>query len=109
MKEIKSSGEVLKKLFETIEDRHNESPDTSYTAKLFSQGRGKIACKLVEEATETVVAALYEGEDKVASESADLLYHLLVLWAEVGIDPNQVWEELANRMGTSGLDEKKAR
>ena len=109
MKEIKSSGEVLKKLFEIIEDRHNESPDTSYTAKLFSQGRGKIACKLVEEATETVVAALYEGEDKVASESADLLYHLLVLWAEVGIDPNQVWEELANRMGTSGLDEKKAR
>jgi phosphoribosyl-ATP pyrophosphohydrolase len=109
MNEKKYSSEALEILFETIKSRHNDSPKKSYTAKLFSKGRGKIACKLVEEATETIVAALYEGEDKVISESADLLFHLLVLWAEVGIEPTQVWEELASRAGTSGLDEKEAR
>jgi phosphoribosyl-ATP pyrophosphohydrolase len=76
---------------------------------LFSKGRGKIACKLVEEATETIVAALYEGDDKVISESADLLFHLLVLWADAGVEPAHVWEELARREGTSGIDEKEAR
>jgi phosphoribosyl-ATP pyrophosphohydrolase len=100
---------VLERLFETIKSRQGDSPDKSYTAKLFSKGRGKIACKLVEEATETIVAALYEGDDKVISESADLLFHLLVLWADAGVEPAHVWEELARREGTSGIDEKEAR
>ena len=59
--------------------------------------------------TETIVASLGEGDEKVVMESADLLYHLLVLWADVGIDPSQVWEELARREGTSGVDEKNSR
>lgn len=109
MSKKKCSSQVLEVLFETIKSRHSDSLNKSYTAKLFSEGRGKIACKLVEEATETIVAALYESEDKVKSESADLLFHLLVLWAEVGIEPAQVWEEIASRAGTSGLDEKAAR
>ena len=100
---------VLERLFETIKSRQGDSPDKSYTAKLFSKGRGKIACKLVEEATETIVAALYEGDDKVISESADLLFHLLVLWVDAGVEPTHVWEELTRREGTSGIDEKEAR
>jgi len=105
----KINSEVLERLFETIKSRHSESPDTSYTANLFSKGRGKISCKLVEEATETIVAALYEGDDKVISESADLLFHLLVLWADVGVEPAHVWKELVHREGTSGIHEKEAR
>jgi phosphoribosyl-ATP pyrophosphohydrolase len=109
MNENNNNSDVLERLFETIKSRQGDSPDKSYTAKLFSKGRGKIACKLVEEATETIVAALYEGDDKVISESADLLFHLLVLWADAGVEPAHVWEELARREGTSGIDEKEAR
>lgn len=103
------SAEVLERLFETIKNRHGESPDTSYTAKLFSKGRGEIAKKLGEEATETIIASLDETDEKVVSESADLLYHLLVLWADTGVEPKHVWEELKRREGTSGIDEKNAR
>ena len=109
MNENNNNSDVLERLFETIKSRQGDNPDKSYTAKLFSKGRGKIACKLVEEATETIVAALYEGDDKVISESADLLFHLLVLWADAGVEPAHVWEELARREGTSGIDEKEAR
>jgi len=102
-------SDILERLFETIKGRLGDSPDTSYTAKLFTQGRGEIARKVGEEATETIVASLAEGDEKVVSESADLLYHLLVLWADVGISPAHVWAELARREGTSGIDEKNGR
>ena len=100
---------LLDQLYELVASRRGASPETSYTAKLFSRGRPKIAQKLGEEAVETVIAALAQGIEAVISESADLLYHLLVLWADCGISPHQVWDELAKRQGISGLDEKKAR
>ena len=109
MSDQEINSDVLERLFETIKGRHGDSPDVSYTAKLFSKGRGEIARKLGEEATETIIAALCEGDDKVISESADLLYHLLVLWVDTGVEPAHVWEELARREGTSGIDEKDAR
>lgn len=109
MNEKKTNSEVLERVFETIKCRYNENPNTSYAAQLFSRGRGKIACKIVEEATETIVAALHEGEEKVVSESADLLFHLLILWADLGIEPALVWEELSRREGVSGIDEKSSR
>jgi phosphoribosyl-ATP pyrophosphohydrolase len=96
-------------LFDTLKARKGADPEKSYTAKLFSRGRGKIAQKLGEEAVETVIAALSETPDHVVGESADLLYHLLVLWAECGIEPDQVWKELEGRIGTSGIEEKNAR
>ncbi|MBL6932953.1 MAG: phosphoribosyl-ATP diphosphatase [Rhodospirillales bacterium] len=102
-------SDVLERLFDTIKSRHGDDPETSYTAKLFSRGRGEIARKLGEEATETIVASLDETEEKVVSESADLLYHLLVLWADTGVEPAHVWAELARREGTSGIDEKNSR
>jgi len=101
--------EILEELYTTILSRRGGDADKSYTAKLFARGRGKIAQKFGEEAVETVVAALAEGRDELASESADMLYHLLVLWAECGIEPGRVWAELERRLGTSGIDEKKSR
>jgi len=100
---------VLDHLFQVVTARKGADPSESYTAKLFSRGRGKICQKLGEEATETIVAALAEGPDQVVTESADLLYHLSVLWAEAGVEPDRVWAELARRFGTSGLAEKAAR
>ena len=104
-----NTGRVLDQLFETLAARKGADPEKSYTAKLFSRGRAKIAQKLGEEAVETVVAALAETPDRVVGESADLLYHLLVLWADCDIEPYQVWNELESRIGTSGVDEKKSR
>ena len=100
---------VIDELFAVIASRKGGDPETSYTAKLFAKGRAKISQKLGEEAVETVVAALAETPEALTGESADLLYHLLVLWAECGIDPQTVWAELARRAGTSGIAEKKSR
>ena len=99
----------IDQLFAVIASRKGADPETSYTAKLFAKGRKKIAQKLGEEAVETVIAALAESPEAVVGESADLLYHLLVLWAECGVEPKLVWAELARRAGTSGIAEKKSR
>lgn len=101
--------EVLERLFATIESRKGASPDSSYTAKLFAKGRGKIAQKLGEEAVETVIEAMGDDPEKIASESADLLYHLLVLWADCDLPPARVFEKLAAREGVSGIAEKASR
>ena len=97
---------ILERLFLVIEDRKGGDPASSYTAKLLAEGRIKIAKKLGEEATETVIAATAGTKAEIARESADLLYHLLVLWAASGVKPAEVWSELARREGTSGLAEK---
>lgn len=103
------NAKIIEDLYATISERKGGDPDKSYTAKLFSRGRPKIAQKLGEESVETVIAALTEGPARVVSESADLLYHLLVLWAECSVKPSDVWEELGRRQGVSGIDEKKSR
>lgn len=100
---------ILTRLFETIQSRKGGDPDASHTARLFAKGRGKIAQKLGEESIETIIAALTEDDDALAGESADLLYHLLVLWADRDLDPEHVWAVLEKRVGTSGLAEKAAR
>lgn len=102
-------SKILDDLYKTIASRKGTDPEKSYTAKLFARGRGKIAQKFGEEAVETVVAALSEGKAELVGESADTLYHLLVLWADCGVEPGQVWAELARRVGVSGIDEKKSR
>jgi phosphoribosyl-ATP pyrophosphohydrolase len=101
-------GSILDRLFATIASRRGADPGVSYTAKLFSEGRARIAKKLGEEAVETVIAAV-EGDSTIAAESADLLYHLLVLWADAGIAPAEIWASLESRIGTSGIAEKASR
>lgn len=104
----KVSSDVLERLFAVIESRKGSDASTSYTAKLFAAGMPEIARKVGEEAVETITAALSEP-DNITAESADLLYHLLVLWAEAGLKPEDIWAELQKREGTSGIDEKAAR
>jgi phosphoribosyl-ATP pyrophosphohydrolase len=102
-------AETLDRLFRAILDRRGGDPETSYTAKLFHRGRAKIAQKLGEEAIETVIEAMTGDRAKIASESADLLYHLLVLWADSGVSPRDVYDVLAAREGVSGIAEKASR
>lgn len=104
-----ASAVILDDLFRVIESRKTADPDGSYTARLFAKGRKKIAQKVGEEGVECAIAAVSETPDAVVAESADLLYHLMVLWAEQGITPGQIYTELGKRVGVSGLTEKAAR
>lgn len=101
--------EILTPLCETIASRKGAPADSSYTAQLFAKGRKKIAQKVAEEGNEVAIAAVSEGKSEIISESADLLYHLLVLWADADICLEEVAAELAKRQGISGLDEKASR
>lgn len=100
---------VLDRLYTVIESRKGGDPAASYTAKLFARGRSKIAQKLGEEAVEAVIEGIRGDADALAAESADLLYHLLVLWADAGVRPEDVWQALAAREGIGGLAEKASR
>jgi phosphoribosyl-ATP pyrophosphohydrolase len=100
---------ALARLEATIAARRGDSAETSYTAKLLAGGPAKVAKKLGEEAVETVIAAVEGDPDALAAESADLLYHWLVLLAAAGVSTDDVAAKLETREGRSGLDEKAAR
>jgi phosphoribosyl-ATP pyrophosphohydrolase len=102
-------SEGLDRLFATIAARKGADPASSYTAKLLAEGVEKCAKKFGEEATETVIAAISRDKAELAKESADVLYHLLVLWAASGVTPEEVYAVLKSREGQSGLAEKAAR
>ena len=102
-------GAVLQRLWRTIEERRGADPATSYTAKLFARGNAKIAQKFGEEAVEAVIEGARGDRAALTLESADVLYHLLVLWAACGVSPGDVAGELARREGSSGIAEKRAR
>lgn len=104
-----SNPAILDDLYATILSRKGGDPESSHTARLFHRGRAKIAQKVGEEAVETVIEAVAGTPEKLASESADLLYHLLVLWADAGVQPADVYAILAARQGISGIAEKKNR
>ena len=105
----KTDSDILARLYAVIEQRRGGDPAKSYVAKRLGQGTHKIAQKLGEEAVECALAAVDGGRDDVVSESADLLFHLMILWADAGIEPDEVYAELAKREGVSGLDEKRSR
>ncbi|HEX3417646.1 MAG TPA: phosphoribosyl-ATP diphosphatase, partial [Stellaceae bacterium] len=90
-------GCALDRLWQVIQSRRGADPQTSYTARLFSRGRAKIAQKLGEEAIEAVIEGVGNNPAALVGESADLLYHLLVLWAAAGISPGVVAAELIRR------------
>jgi phosphoribosyl-ATP pyrophosphohydrolase len=100
---------VLDRLYAAILDRRGADPAASYTAKLLARGTAKIAQKLGEETVEAVIEAVRGDRAGLVGESADLLYHLLVLWADAGIAPAEIWAELQRREGISGIAEKKSR
>jgi len=102
-------GAVLDRLWQVIQSRRNADPQSSYTARLFARGRAKIAQKLGEEAVEAVIEGVGENSAALIAESADLIYHLLVLWAAAGVSPEDVAAELVRREGISGIEEKRSR
>jgi phosphoribosyl-ATP pyrophosphohydrolase len=102
-------GPTLDRLWQIIQSRRSADPETSYTARLFARGRAKIAQKLGEEAVEAVIEGIGDDRAALVGESADLLYHLLVLWAAAGVAPADIAAELERRENTSGLKEKRAR
>jgi 2-C-methyl-D-erythritol 2,4-cyclodiphosphate synthase len=109
---LSSTPDTIQRLYDTILSRKGADPSSSWTAKLFSKGRAKIAQKVGEEAVEVVIdSTMGRTGDKggVVKESADLIYHLSVLWADMDIRPTDVWAELEAREGTSGITEKSAR
>ena len=102
-------SETLDRLEAVIAERRNASADSSYVASLFAKGRQKIAQKVGEEATETVIAALSGDPAKLTAEAADLLFHLMILLAEGGLSINDVLDEMEQREGISGIMEKASR
>ncbi|MEO1730367.1 MAG: phosphoribosyl-ATP diphosphatase [Pseudomonadota bacterium] len=100
---------TLERLEATIAARRSASPEESYVAKLNAKGLPKMAQKLGEEATEAVIAAVSGSNEELVSESADLLFHLLVLLGAKGVSLDHVLAELDRREGLSGIAEKAAR
>lgn len=103
------SHHVLDRIAKVIKIRSKADPQHSYVARKLARGRLKCAEKFGEEAVETIIAAVGQDKRELIDESADVLFHLLVLWQVCGIKPKEVWQELEAREGISGLDEKAAR
>lgn len=100
---------ILDDLAATIEARKGADPDTSWTAKLLAKGPEKCAEKFGEEAIEAIIEATKGDRDRLTSEAADVLYHLLVMLAARDVSLAQVLAELERREGTSGIAEKAGR
>jgi len=103
------AGAILDALYRVIVSRKKADPALSHTARLFARGPAKIAQKFGEEAVEAVIEGAHGKKKALVMESADVVYHLLVLWAARGIKPAAVWKELLRREGRSGVAEKAAR
>lgn len=111
------SDDILKQLFSIIEERKSSNPESSYVAGLYQLGTAKIAQKVGEEAVETVIEAMRldngvngsedmreDAKAKLCEESADLVFHLMVLWAHLGLTPEMVMSVLEKRLNKSGLN-----
>lgn len=102
-------GDALARLWATIEARRGASPDSSYTASLLAAGPVRVARKFGEESLEAIIEAVNGDRAALTRESADVLYHLMVLWAAAGLTPDAVAAELTRREGVSGIEEKRRR
>ena len=104
-----TTNDTLERLYKLVEERRAADPDRSYIARRLKQGTAKIAQKLGEEAVETVIAAMQNDKKELVSESADLLFHWLLLLVDANVPLEAVMAELTRREGQSGLDEKNNR
>lgn len=102
-------GNVLDRLYAVVQDRRDADPALSHSARLLARGTTKVAQKFGEEAVECLIEAVARNPAGVIGESADVLYHLLVMWVDSGVEPVAVWRELERREGISGIAEKAAR
>ena len=99
---------IIKTLFKTLHERKNFDKDKSYTAQLLNNPN-LLAKKIGEESTELIIDLVKNNKTGIINESADLLYHLLVSWVSLGIDPEEIWDELSKRTLKSGVEEKQSR
>ena len=103
------ASNILDSLYDVIVQRRDNPAEDSYVSSLFSRGLDKILSKIGEEATETAIAGKGGNPDEVVGETADLLFHVLVLLGHYDLPPSLILEELGRRFGISGLEEKKSR
>lgn len=100
---------VLDRLWSVVVSRRSADPTISHSARLLQRGTAKVAQKFGEEAVECLIEAVAGNRDALIAESADVLYHLIVLWVSLDVSPEEVWTELKRREGISGIAEKAAR
>jgi phosphoribosyl-ATP pyrophosphohydrolase len=106
---VNDASAILDRLYRVIESRKKADPAVSHTARLFARGPAKVAQKFGEESVEAVIEGAHGDKKALVMESADVVYHLLVLWAARNVKPSDVWKELERREGRSGVTEKAAR
>ena len=106
---VPSSEAIVRLWFALDEHVKFQAPVPERTARLVSAGDRKMAQKLVEEAGEAALAAILKDRTELVRESADLLYHLTLLWASLGVRPEEIWTEMAERESAYGLAEKRAK
>ena len=102
------NDQFIKQMFNDLKKRKNINENKSYTAYLVNNPE-LLGKKIGEESSELIIDFIKKNKKGAISESADLIYHLIVLWISIGIDPHDVWEELSNRKLRSGFEEKKSR
>lgn len=105
----RAGAAVLDRLHAVVLERKSADPLLSHSARLLSRGTAKVAQKFGEEAVECLIEAVAGDPAALVLESADVLYHLLVMWVSAGVKPDDVWAELGRREGVSGIAEKTAR
>jgi phosphoribosyl-ATP pyrophosphohydrolase len=96
----------ISRLYEAALAAQTADPSSSRTARLLRSGRAKMAKKLAEEAVEVVIDAMHGNREDVTRESADLIYHLVILWVSAGVKPADVWKEMTRRERLLGIAEK---
>ena len=106
---VGASPAVLDRLWAVIQDRRGADPSISHSARLLSRGTTKVAQKFGEEAVECLIEAVGRNREALIAESADVLYHLIVMWVDGGVRADEVWAELQRREGVSGVAEKASR
>jgi phosphoribosyl-ATP pyrophosphohydrolase len=105
-----STDDAISRLWRAIDAHlHQQAPVPERTARLVNAGDRKMAQKLVEEAGEAALAAIVKDRVELVRESADLIYHLTLLWASLGIRPEEIWTEMEMRETAYGLAEKRAK
>ena len=102
------NDQFIKELFSLLKERSKTIDNTSYTSQLV-KNPDLLAKKLGEESSELIIDFIKQNKNGIIKESADVLYHILVIWLSTGVEPQDVWDELSNRQSQSGIEEKKMR
>lgn len=94
-----AGADILERVYKVLESRRNGDPAASRSARLLAEGTPRIAQKVGEEAVEVVIEAVQKEKRALVSETADLMYYLLLLWVDAGLPLAELWAELARREG----------